>query len=233
MDFLAIDLIGPWHIATSSVRAQSAKTCTRSFTRNPLLLSSKMYLLSFVCLKSRCINLELCDMMDNSSVARCLQNHCARHGCPEEVFSDLGSQFVSLGKHSVDNEEDQVYKELGMHLKRYAEKQGIHWNFNSSSRHPEASGAIEVLNKEIKKLIDQVYPYEFKITALEFVNLSQRVTSIYHSIPVLASDSEPGRHFSRADLLHGPHRAQFLAFNSPESGRNCVGSCHIQGNGRA
>ena len=47
--------------------------------------------------------------------------------------------------------------------------------------------------------------------------LLRKIMAIYHSLPVISHTSTgPSKHFSRADLIHGPHRQYFLNFSSPD-----------------
>ena len=65
-------------------------------------IKKKVYLLVLTCLWSRAINLQICRDLTVNNFLRAFQIHVYSYGCPERVYSDLGSQIVSAASTITD-----------------------------------------------------------------------------------------------------------------------------------
>ena len=74
-----VDMAGPFSVKHGKTRAQV-----------------KIYAILFVCCATRAVNIEAVESASADSLRMAFEQHCARYGCPENVYSDNGSNFVGL-----------------------------------------------------------------------------------------------------------------------------------------
>ncbi len=67
-------------------------TLRMGYTRKPVLI--KTYACVFICLTTRAIHIELCSSLEADEFRAAFQRFCARRGCPTNVYSDNGTNFV-------------------------------------------------------------------------------------------------------------------------------------------
>ena len=70
----------------------------------------KRYLCLFTCLATRAVHLEVAYGLDTDSFLRALCRMCNRRGCPKEILSDNGTNFVGV-KHELYQLRDKVLRD--------------------------------------------------------------------------------------------------------------------------
>ncbi len=73
-----IDFAGPFHIK-------------KGHTRRPVILNT--YAVVFVCLTTKAVHFDLCASLSTEDFLAVLRRFVARRGCPQEIFSDNGTNF--------------------------------------------------------------------------------------------------------------------------------------------
>jgi Pao retrotransposon peptidase/Protein of unknown function (DUF1759)/Family of unknown function (DUF5641)/Integrase zinc binding domain len=85
----------------------------------------KRYVALFTCLSTRAIHLEVADSLTTSSCLMAIRRFVGRRGCPNEIHSDNGTNFVGANselKKCLDQlQQDSIHDELST--------RGIKWNF--------------------------------------------------------------------------------------------------------
>ena len=73
-----IDFAGPFHIK-------------KGHTRRPVILNT--YAVVLVCLTTKAVHFDLCASLSTEDFLAVLRRFVARRGCPQEIFSDNGTNF--------------------------------------------------------------------------------------------------------------------------------------------
>ena len=73
-----IDFAGPFHIK-------------KGHTRRPMILNT--FAVVFVCLTTKAVHFDLCASLSTEDFLAVLRRFVARRGCPQEIFSDNGTNF--------------------------------------------------------------------------------------------------------------------------------------------
>lgn len=108
----------------------------------------KRWVALFTCLTVRAVHLELAANLSTDAFILCLRNFINVRGCPVQIRSDCGTNFVGASrelKEAVDMlDHDCIQRELGTH--------NIKWLFNCPAD-PEAGGCWERLVQSIKRVL--------------------------------------------------------------------------------
>jgi DNA-binding transcriptional regulator YiaG len=106
----------------------------------------KRYLCLFTCMHTRAVHLELAYGLDTDSFLRALQRFIDRRGCPEQLTSDNGRNFVGANRELNELyqliDHNRVVKTLAV--------QRIRWNFNPPIA-PHFGGVFEIMIKAAKR----------------------------------------------------------------------------------
>lgn len=171
-------------------------TLREGATRKPVLF--KAYLCIFVCMATKAVHIEVCRSLDTEEFLAAFSRMANRRGCPEEVWSDNGSNFLGAAREMAS-----LMKEAQRH------HQAVKWHFNPP-RAPNFGGLWEAGVKSAKKLINKVIqPHPLRLD--ELVNIVSDVEALLNSRPLIPADEvetedglviTPG-HF----LVHRPLKA--------------------------
>ncbi|XP_058809946.1 uncharacterized protein LOC131675118 [Phymastichus coffea] len=99
----------------------------------------------FTCMTTRAIHVEIAHTLNASSTIMAIQRLGGRRGCPREIYSDNGTNFVRANKELAEE-----IKSLDIRKqKQFAESRRIKWHFNPPDA-PHMGGAWERLIRSVK-----------------------------------------------------------------------------------
>ena len=108
----------------------------------------KRYLCLFTCMSTRAVHLEMSYGLDTDSFLNALYRFINRRGCPDEMTSDNGGNFVGAEK-----ELRVLAAELDRHkIVKSTASRGIKWIFNPPLA-PHFGGVFEIMIKAAKRAI--------------------------------------------------------------------------------
>lgn len=111
----------------------------------------KRYVALFTCLSTRAVHLEIANSLSTDSCIMAIRRFVSRRGCPEEIFSDNGTNF-----HGSHNELKAALKELDQsQLNDECTNKGFKWNFNPPSA-PHMGGSWERMVRSVKVALGEV-----------------------------------------------------------------------------
>jgi len=105
----------------------------------------KRYGIIFTCMTVRAIHIELLENMSTDSTILAFRRFIARRGCPQEMWSDCGTNFRGM-----NSELSRLWASLDQErLKTVMGLKGINWRFNPP-RAPHMGGVWERLIRSVK-----------------------------------------------------------------------------------
>lgn len=133
----------------------------------------KRYVALFTCLTTRALHLEVAGSLSADSAIMALRRMMSRRGCPQEIYSDNGTNFHGANK------------ELQKFLQEEAASRSIKWRFIPPGA-PFMGGAWERLVRTVKNALGAVlreaHPHEETLTTLlcevEFTVNSRPLTHV-------------------------------------------------------
>ena len=165
-------------------------TLRRGHTRKPVY--DKCYMCIFVCLSTKGVHLELCPDLSTDSFMATLCCFIARRGCPCEIYSDSGTNFVGA-RHELD----ELYNFLQSQdtiesLEHFFTNRTIHWS-HTPSRAPHFGGLREATVKAAKTHLHKVLATQ-RLTYEEYATILAEIEAILNNRPLypLSSQSEYG-----------------------------------------
>ena len=109
---------------------------------------NKRYLCLFTCMATRAVHLELAYSLSTDSFLNCFWRFVYRRGCPSQIISDNGKNFVA-GEHELK----LLIKEIDFDaVKEKTSHKKISWEFNFPYA-PHHGGAFESLIKSAKRAL--------------------------------------------------------------------------------
>ena len=96
-------------------------------TRKPVL--KKAYVCVFVCLAVKAIHLELVTELTTEAFITTFRRFIARRGCPTDVFSDHGTNFVGADRQLTELQEFLEQSKMQDAIATSGAVQGIQWHF--------------------------------------------------------------------------------------------------------
>ena len=108
----------------------------------------KRWLCLFTCFLSRAIHLELAYGLDTDSFLRCLSRMVGRPGCPEEILSDPGTNFIGAARELQELVDQLDQREI----QQKTVDQGMKWAYNPPLA-PHFGVVHEIMIKAAKKAI--------------------------------------------------------------------------------
>jgi len=156
----------------------------RGHTRKPV--HDKCWVAVFVCMTTKAVHLDVCSSLSTEDFLATLSRFVARRGCPTNVYSDNGSNFIgareSLGELEtlLLNNRDKITS--------FTHKKGIKWH-TIPPRAPHFGGLWEAAVKQMKLLLAKnIAPHKLRFD--ELYTLLAEVESILNSRPLNAITQE-------------------------------------------
>ena len=109
----------------------------------------KRYACVFTCMSSRAVHIEVAESLETSAFLEAFFRFCDRRSNPKNIYSDNGTNFVGANRILAEGwrnlNQDNVARSLS--------QRHIQWHFQPPLASHQ-SGAIERLNREVRKIFD-------------------------------------------------------------------------------
>ncbi|XP_073823930.1 uncharacterized protein [Musca autumnalis] len=161
-----VDFAGPYDIKNYTGRA---------------CLITKGYVCLFVCFATRAIHLEAVSDLSSATFLAAFSRFVSRRGCPKEMYSDNGTNFVGSSK-VLRSEFLTFIQTVGPELMKNYSTRGMIWNFNPAGA-PHMGGLWEAGVKSFKHHFRRIAA-NLKYTFEEFSTLLARVEACLNSRPL-------------------------------------------------
>ncbi|XP_075156162.1 uncharacterized protein LOC142229484 [Haematobia irritans] len=165
-----VDFAGPFDIKSFSGRGSKI---------------SKGYVCLFVCFATKAIHLEATSSLSTSTFLAAFQRFIARRGCPLNIYSDNGKNFVGASREIV---KDFLIASRSNIVSQFAHQQ-LSWHFVPPGA-PHMGGLWEAGVKSFKnhfKKISGGFTYSFE----EFCTLLSKIESCLNSRPISRMSEDP------------------------------------------
>ncbi|XP_072158029.1 uncharacterized protein [Bemisia tabaci] len=143
-----------------------------------------VYLCIFVCLCVKAVHIEVVHDLTTVAFLAALSRFIARRGCPSDLFSDCGTQFVGA-----KNALYRLMHPKNPQLLQYAYDAGINFHFNPPAA-PHQGGIWESAVKSAKFHLARA-AQSTTLVLEEFQTLSQRIEAMLNSRPLTPLSSDP------------------------------------------
>ena len=162
-----IDCAGPFMVAS---------------TRHRGVKYHKYYICLFVCFSTRAIHLEYLSSLSTECFLMSLDRFISRRGCPQQIFSDCGTNFVGCHKELKEIYDFFLKLNDDPQAAQYAITNHIQWNFNPPSS-PHFGSLWESNIKSMKYYLKRSCN-NLNFTLEEFESLIFKVEAILNSRPI-------------------------------------------------
>ncbi len=176
-------------------------------TRKPTYV--KTYACLFVCMATMAIHIELCASLSTDDFLAALKRFIARRGCPSNVFSDNGTNFVGAREEIREIQSMTLSKDTTNSISHLASQSNIKWH-HIPPRAPHFGGLWEAGVKAMKSLLRKILtpqPLRFE----EMTTVLAEVEAILNSrpmTPLYSEDLQESSYLSSGHFLIGrPLRA--------------------------
>ncbi len=122
----------------------------REHTRKPVI--NKCYVAVFVCMSTKAIHLALCASLSTEDFRASLHRFTARRGCPSDIYSDNGSNFVGAREEIRELEALLGSGKTQNMINHFTEERGINWH-HIPPRAPHFGGLWEAAVRTMKVLL--------------------------------------------------------------------------------
>ena len=146
---------------------------------------SKGYVCLFVCFSTRAIHLEAVSDLSTESFLAAFHRFASRRGCPSQVVSDNGRNFVGAAKAIAQD----FLKVIQQKTEDAFQAQQLKWKFIPPGA-PHMGGLWEAGVKSFKKHFKKVAG-DFKFTFEEFGTLLSKIEACLNSRPISAMTENP------------------------------------------
>lgn len=160
-------------------------TLKKGHTRKPVLV--KCYLAVFVCFSTKAAHLEIVSDASTEAFLACLKRFIARRGCPTEIHSDNGGNFVGAKRDL-----QELYRLLKdpntiSAISSYLLTERIQWH-STPERAPHFGGLWEAAVKSAKKHLRKIVGIQ-RMTYEEFATIAAQVEACLNSRPLTSITS--------------------------------------------
>ena len=150
------------------------------YVRKPTIVKS--YISVFVSLSVRAVHLELVSDLTSEAFIACLRRFVARRGCPNQIWSDHGTNFVGAN-HEFNKFYDFLSNPILQHnVSQFCSNKGIDWRF-IPERAPHFGGLWESTVKSIKTHLKKVTA-NVKLTYEEASTVLTQIEACLNSLPL-------------------------------------------------
>ncbi len=152
----------------------------RGHTRKPVIV--KAYVAVFVCMATKAVHLDLCASLSTEDFLASLTRFVARRGCPTDIYSDNGSNFVGAREEIRTVEALFGSRDFKERRSRFSQQNGINWH-NIPPRAPHFGGLWEAAVRSMKVLLRKnLSPHHLRFD--EMYTLLTEAESIFNSRPL-------------------------------------------------
>ncbi|XP_045473996.1 uncharacterized protein LOC123680245 [Harmonia axyridis] len=189
-----VDYAGPFYVTSARLRGA---------------VSTKVYLVVFICFTTKAVHLELASELSTSAFIAAYRRFVARRGHPSVIFSDNGTNFVGAHNYLRDLGRLLAAPQHQQSLCDAASSSGTDWRFIPPSS-PHFGGLWEAAVKSAKHHLTRVIG-EQKLTYEEFLTVCTQVEAILNSRPLYLPSSDP----SDFEALTPGHFLVFRSLTAP------------------
>ncbi|XP_044754989.1 uncharacterized protein LOC123317724 [Coccinella septempunctata] len=189
-----VDYAGPFYVTSARLRGA---------------VSTKAYLVVFICFTTKAVHLELASELSTPAFIAAYRRFVARRGHPSVIFSDNGTNFVGAHNYLRDLGRLLSAPQHQQSLCDAASSSGTDWRFIPPSS-PHFGGLWEAAVKSAKHHLTRVIG-EQKLTYEEFLTVCTQVEAILNSRPLYLPSSDP----SDFEALTPGHFLIFRPLNAP------------------
>ena len=157
----------------------------RGNPRHPTII--KAYACIYTCFITRAVHIEAVTDMTTEAFLACFIRFLNRRGCPAEIFSDNGGNFVGADRQLSEAHSMLHSEAVRLKLTHLCSERGIIWHF-SPSRSPHHGGLWEAGVKSMKTLLRKVAG-RHRLTYEELQTILTDAEATLNSRPIAAQDS--------------------------------------------
>ncbi len=182
-------------------------TIRRGYTRKPTF--DKCYAAVFVCMCTKAVHLDVCASLSTEDFRATLHRFVARRGCPTDVYSDNGSNFIGAREEIRELEALLGSTEGKKMTSTFTQEKGIKWH-NIPPRAPHFGGLWEAAVRTMKLLLRKnLQPHPLRYD--ELYTLLTEAESVLNSRPITTlteEETQQGSYLTAGHFLIGrPMRA--------------------------
>lgn len=159
----------------------------RNFTGRACLLT-KGYACIFVCFATKAVHLEATSDLSTQAFLAAFARFIGRRGCPAQIFSDNGTNFVGAAD-LLKKDREKFIRDLQTNVIEQNCSQNINWKFIPPGA-PHMGGLWEAGVKSFKTHLRKLIP-NMKFTFEEFSTILTRIESCLNSRPLSPASDDP------------------------------------------
>ncbi|XP_075153596.1 uncharacterized protein LOC142227128 [Haematobia irritans] len=149
--------------------------------RGRACLITKGYASIFVCFATRAIHLEAVSDLTTATFLAAFARFVSRRGCPKEMFSDNGTNFVGASR-ALRSDFRNFLRNTSSEIVQSYSNNGLNWHFNPAGA-PHMGGLWEAGVKSFKHHFRRI-TFNLRYTFEEFSTLLARIESCLNSRPL-------------------------------------------------
>ena len=156
------------------------------YTRKPSMI--KAYAVVFVCMTTKAVHFDLCASLSTKEFIATLDRFVARRGCPADIFSDNGTNFVGAWEEIRELQKFTESQEVRQAILQFSTSNHIRWHY-SPPRAPHFGGLWEAAVKQMKTTLRKTTkPHSLRWD--ELYTLLSQAEAVLNSRPIAPLHSE-------------------------------------------